>query len=401
MLTLQRKQVSQNSYAMKRLPNISLIIALVLSACNEPRLEIVTPPIILDDPELSLELDNVAKLISELPVGAEQFREVFDAVNSSTTNGYDEEYMFEDLLTNPGAGVGDKQTKAVGTYSRPLKELLKERLLKTTKSGSAQEVEDYLNKLLASDIQIYWPYSELWDGKTPPIVTFDPGDGASSSYGYEFVYSSDGVSVTDSILVDESLAQKRPVWVINRNDDSMYTPLKSLTDSPQYQQYLARAEASDNRRLTLTTFTMMQHYDSWFGGASEFFVKCAAVDDFHAETEEEMRQYSPQVTDFMIVVQRNQLKKTIPLKALILTNYTEQMESIALVITEDDGGEVTSWKCSGTVKIKSKSYGFDVEIPYRDRDDIVWRGQLHQKFFTDGPYSLSRFGGVMLGFSLN
>lgn len=125
------------------------------------------------------------------------------------------------------------------------------------------------------------------------------------------------------------------------------------------------------------------------------------MDDFRAQTEEEMREYTPQVTDFMISVKRNQLKKPIPLRAMLLSNYTEQMETIALVITEDDGGEVTSWKCSGVVKVKSKSYGFEVEIPYRDRDDIVWRGQLHQEFFTTGPYSLSRFGGVMLGFSLN
>lgn len=388
---------------MKRFFTFFSIIALAASSCNKPNLENEKLPITLDPPKLSLELGNVAKLISELPVGAEQFREVFDAVNSSTTNGYDEEYMFEDLLSNPGAGVGDQQTKSGSSYSRPIKDLLKERLLdvQATKGGSAQEVEEYLNNLLKSDIQIYWPYSELWDGKTTPIVTYDPGDGATSNYGYQFIYSSDGVSVTDSILVDEGVAQTRPVWVINRNDDSVYTPLKSLTESPEYKSYVAQAEDSEVRRLTLTTLTMMQHYDSWFGGASEFFVKCAAVDDFHAETEEEMREYSPKITDFMIVVQRNQLKKTIPLRALILTNYTEQMENMALVITEDDGGEVTSWKCSGSVKIKSKSYGFDVEIPYRDRDDIVWRGQLHQKFFTEGPYSMSRFGGVMLGFSLN
>ncbi|MBQ5582377.1 MAG: hypothetical protein IIU68_03390, partial [Bacteroidales bacterium] len=294
---------------MKRFFTFFSIIALAVSSCSKPNLENEKLPIMLNPPKLSMELGNVAKLISELPVGAEQFREVFDAVNSSTTNGYDEEYMFEDLLTNPGAGVGDQQTKSGSGYSRPIKDLLKERLLdvQATKGGSAQEVEEYLNNLLKSDIQIYWPYSELWDGKTTPIVTYDPGDGATSNYGYEFIYSSDGVSVTDSILVDEGVAQTRPVWVINRNDDSVYTPLKSLTESPEYKSYVAQAEDSEVRRLTLTTLTMMQHYDSWFGGASEFFVKCAAVDDFHAETEEEMREYSPKITDFMIVVQRNQL----------------------------------------------------------------------------------------------
>ena len=310
--------------------------------------------------------------------------------------------MFEDLLSNPGAGVGDQQTKSGSGYSRPIKDLLKERLLdvQATKDGSAQEVEEYLNNLLKSDIQIYWPYSELWDGKTTPIVTYDPGDGATSNYGYEFIYSSDGVSVTDSILVDEGVAQTRPVWVINRNDDSVYTPLKSLTESPEYKSYVAQAEDSEVRRLTLTTLTMMQHYDSWFGGASEFFVKCAAVDDFHAETEEEMREYSPKITDFMIVVQRNQLKKTIPLRALILTNYTEQMENMALVITEDDGGTRTSWDCTALVRVESKSYGVELKLPFSSRDDIVWRGQLASTWFERNNKQSAHFGDVDLTFEL-
>lgn len=389
-------------FTMKRFNLILPAIAVLVCACDKSSPEEL--PVELAVPELSLELGNVAKIISELPIEDEQLMEVFDAVNSSSGNGYDEEYMFEDLLTSPGAGVGDAQTKSGRKYSRPIKDLLRARLSETvsTKSGvSAEDVEIYLNKLLNSDIQIYWPYSELWDGKTRPLVTYDPGNGASSNYAYELIYDRGSISVTDSILVDESVAQSRPVWVINTNDDSSFTPLQAVTKSQEFSERYEDTENPEVRRLTLTTFTMLQHYDSWFGGASEFFVKCGAVDNFYAETEEEMRNYTPQVTDFMISVKRSQLNKTIPLRAILLSNYTEQMESIALVITEDDGGEVTSWKCSGVVKIKSKSYGFEIEIPYRDRDDIVWRGLLHQEFFKTGPYALSRFGGVMLGFSLN
>lgn len=254
-------------------------LAVFFVSCQDTGLEMEDPPrlpIELESPELSLDLANVAKLISELPIEEEQLMEVFEAVNASAGNGYDEEYMFEDLLTSPGAGVGDAHTKTSSrTYSKPLKDLLRERLNDacSTKSGmTAEDVENYLNQLLSSDIQIYWPYSELWDGKTKPLITFDPGNGASSNYAYEFVYDTGVAHVTDSIFVDETIAQSRPIWVINTNDDSSYIPLQTLTKSQEYQEQVALAESSGVRRLSLTTFAMMQHYDSWFGGASEFFI---------------------------------------------------------------------------------------------------------------------------------
>ena len=50
------------------------------------------------------------------------------------------------------------------------------------------------------------------------------------------------------------------------------------------------------------------------------------------------------------------------------------------MIVEDDGGTQTSWKCSATVKYNSKSYGFDLDLPLRTRDDIVWRGNLTRSY---------------------
>ncbi len=45
--------------------------------------------------------------------------------------------------------------------------------------------------------------------------------------------------------------------------------------------------------------------------------------------------------------------------------WTPQLEECVLLMIEDDGGKQTSWKASGLVKIKSKSYGFEVELPFR------------------------------------
>jgi hypothetical protein len=105
----------------------------------------------------------------------------------------------------------------------------------------------------------------------------------------------------------------------------------------------------------------------------------------------------------MLVLRRRQLGKKVPFSAILLSNYTDQMEKISFLVVEDDGGTTTSWKCSAVVKYNSKSYGFELEIPYKDRDDIVWRGQLTrnlmQPLFDNGVMT-RRFGDVEITFGL-
>ena len=338
------------------------------------------------------DLSSLARMFAALPIGLDQMEEVKDAASASIGNGYVEEYTMKQLIEAPGCGVGDNPTKA-GNYTRPLRDMIAEYLATETKAG-AKDVEEYLNALSQSDLQLYWPYSEDWDGEELPIITFDPGYGSDYNYGYKLGRDSNGFSVVDSVYVDEQIAREHPVWVINTNDDAGFTPLDLYTEAAQ------SSTKSGPRKLFLRSFTMLRHYDSWFRGGSEFFVKCGAVNGFHATTEAEMRLYYPSVTDFMVVVKRKQLGEEVPYNGIIMTDFTNQLENLAFLITEDDGGTQTSWKCSATVKIKSKSYGFECDIPYNEKDDIVWRGQLSASFFQEADYVSGRFGDVLISFVL-
>ena len=338
------------------------------------------------------DLSSLARMFAALPIGLDQMEEVKDAASASIGNGYDEEYTMKQLIEAPGCGVGDNPTKA-GNYTRPLRDMIAEYLATETKAG-AKDVEEYLNALSQSDLQLYWPYSEDWDGEELPIITFDPGYGSDYNYGYKLGRDSNGFSVVDSVYVDEQIAREHPVWVINTNDDAGFTPLDLYTEAVQ------TSTKSGPRKLFLRSFTMLRHYDSWFRGGSEFFVKCGAVNGFHATTEAEMRLYYPSVTDFMVVVKRKQLGEEVPYNGIIMTDFTNQLENLAFLITEDDGGTQTSWKCSATVKVKSKSYGFECDIPYNEKDDIVWRGQLSASFFQEADYVTGRFGDVLISFVL-
>lgn len=342
--------------------------------------------------KVTMSTREVARIIASLPIGDDQIGEVRDAAFGSIDNGYDEEYTMKKLFESPGCGVGSDGTKAI-TYPTPLRDLLSE-YFSSTKAGGGN-AEQCLEYLSSSDLQIYWPFSENWDGEEYPVVTFDPGDGAETNIGYRISRNNRGYHIADSVVVDEKYAAQHPVWVINSNVDSGYEPLLTY-DEPEPG---VRTSAY-SRKLILHDFKMLRNYDNWLQGGSEFRIMIGAVNGFNASTEAELNLYRPSVTDFMIVVKRSEKGVAKVFDSIVLTDFTNQMENLAFLITEDDGGSRTSWKCSATVKIKSRSYGFDVDFPINEKDDIVWRGQLSASFFQSEDYVCGRFGDVEVTFTL-
>lgn len=361
-----------------------------------------------NDEKPAVELSDIARLFSELEIGEEQIGEVFDAVSASAGNGYDEEYRMIELFASPGSGVGDLETKALPahSYKKPLRELLRESLeARATKSMSADE---YLDALEMSDIQIYWPYSENWDGTTYPVITFAPDDDSDVNIGWMLNEDRDVVEV----LVDEELAMERPVWVINRNDDGGCTTIEMMRKKdPDWGMpgggniiigtpTSTKAGSGGHKMLLLRDFTMLRNFDSWFAGASEFWIKMGSADGFRASTEAELKLYHPSITDFVVVIRRGQKSEAVKYNAVIVSDWTEQIDLCALLITEDDGGTMTSWSCNIVAKVASKSYGFEATIPYKEKDDIVWRGSVSRNFVEASSGMTSHFGDVNLVFEL-
>ncbi len=370
--------------------------AAILFGCE--KIEMVGGPVTSGTEAPSfVSLKDVAKLFSSLPIGTEQMTEVHDAALSSAENGYDEEYLMKDLFTAPGSGVGDQGTKA-GSYSRPLRDLLREAVKGTKASGDSGL--QWLDSLSVSDVQIYWPFSESWDGKTLPVVTYDPGDFATSNVGYAL--RADGTVQT--VMVDEQMAMERPVWVMSRNTDAEFKSLElRRREDPSWGNgggdIIVRPSSTSSedggiKTLLLRSFKTLRQYDNWFAGASEFFVKVGAVEDFMASTEAELRLYEPSITDFMIVVRRKQVGMDIPFNAILISEWTKNLKNCALMIIEDDGGTRTTWKSNAMVKVNSKSYGFEIEIPLYTHDDVVWRGSLTRNYIEKYSGSTGHFGDV-------
>ena len=405
-------------------------------------------PIPLDDGSGSEEdihvgpaLSEIASLLAELPLDEGHVGEVHDAVSSSSDNGYDEEYTMSDLFSVPGSGVGDSRlsTKSARQYGHPVSELIREHLMSKMQTRSAvgntvfsgeEDVDSYLETLASSDIQIYWPFSEKWDADSGlPVITFDPEDESTSNIGYRITRLEDGTHDVDTVIVTEEMAETCPVWVVNRNTDDGYLTLDIIRElypdridgggviiRPAYAKSEAEtgikseAEAGIKsetktgeepvKTLILKDFVMNRNYDPWFAGASEFFVKCGSVENFTASTEAELQLYSPSITDFMIVVKRSQVGKPQPFNAVLISDWTQQVDNCAFMIIEDDGGRQTSWECTALVRIASKSYGIEIDLPFRTRDDIVWRGSLSSRYLDAHSNVPENFGDVTVTFEI-
>ena len=344
-------------------------------------------------------LEEVARLLSAVPLGEAQLGEVRDAVSASSDNGYDSEYTMRDLFESPGAGVGSEPGTRVEAYPTPLRDLLAAEVRRQYGTRSL-DAEGFLDALSSSDVQIYWPYAEDFEAAGQPVITFDPGDNSVRNIGY--LRKEDGSM--EELIVDEETAMTRPVWVVNCNTDAGYKSLEMLRrEDPDWGQgggdiiVSTRASKKDDfKTLVLSSFQSNRQFDTWFCGGSEIWVKCGAVEDFTATTEAELQLYNPSITDFLIVIRRNQVGTKIPFNAVLVSEWTGMLDNCAFMMVEDDGGSRTTWKCSAMVKYNSKSYGFEIEIPLHTRDDIIWRGALTRTYIERNSGYIGHFGDVDL-----
>jgi hypothetical protein len=100
------------------------------------------------------------------------------------------------------------------------------------------------------------------------------------------------------------------------------------------------------------------------------------------------------------VVKRKYVGQPQPFNAVLVPEWNPQMTHCAFMITEDDGGTRTEWKCTALVRIASKSYGVEMNLPFNTRDDIVWRGHLTNRWIEANDNITSNFGDVSLTFEL-
>ncbi|MDR0749833.1 MAG: hypothetical protein LBF62_09715 [Tannerellaceae bacterium] len=234
--------------------------------------------------DADIKLQTTARLLSGI-VNADVAKEIKRGVEKSLSYGLDEEVRFIEIIQPQNAKVNKFSGANLLTGN------LKETICNIGKSSLASvpftgnDMESFLCK---GDVQIYWPYSENWDGKEIPVITYGRYDGedddVSDVVAYRRTKDSFGKEKIESLIVNEEYAKKHPVWVINRNNIP-YSDLPDFNDNMFEKNgvwfYSEKANAVSSSEVSLrasssaSVFKLVsvkctKQYDSWIAGGSEF-----------------------------------------------------------------------------------------------------------------------------------
>lgn len=367
------------------------VLSLGLYACSssdEPMALQSSPQ--TSDNNVSEDSENIARLMASIPLNKGIMNEVFSATQNGLENGIEESYYFADMLSESSAKSASRasSTSQESILGRELRSLL-------NKSRSGNQVD--IDLLQNGDYQIYWPYSEDWDGKTQPIITFVPKD-ENQLWNYGYRQTDDGI---ETIIVDEEFMESNPVWIINKADLSYdelpnfnnnefvkngisYCPRKTVSNHESTaQSKLTRTAGTPVYTVYLGKLMSSKNYDSVWNGGSEFAIQMGAVEHMQITSSDQLRIASPEVTYLRVTRSRKDIKKKrwAELSSAVLSSDWYPNENNAgFCIYEEDQGGTKYWDMSLSIKIKGTDYPLSLKMPYGSGDDLVYKTVYSKNF---------------------
>lgn len=244
-----------------------------------------------------------------------------------------------------------------------------------------------LEKIIINDfIQIYWPYSENWDGKSAPIIVFAPED-LTDQYAVGYKICKDGNDL-ETAIVDEKFCTQNPVWIINENATSYedlpylirgeriskngilyggYTPhinldsIKYETEEPIMTLKLGKVKATVN-------------HDTWIAGGSEYCFKFCSLSNARLTCEADTSKCSQVLSKTKVYFKRKEISQEVvkELNAVAVSDWPSNLKNVVLkVVEEDPGKQNKKFEAELSVTWKSKTFGFNVSLPYGNNDDDI------------------------------
>lgn len=241
-------------------------------------------------------------------------------------------------------------------------------------------------------LQLYWPYSEDWDGKTTPVVAYAPKS-LSTLNTEGFIYVNGNFK---TVTVDEAYCMTHPVWIITESE-TPYSLLPNLAhgevvspDGTLYSTNIDTTVASPTVVISpdslicsesgiITTMYLgyvraEKQHDSLFAGGSEFMFKIAYLKNGTLTCEADTSKCIPDLSKTKISFTRKDIRKKRQkdLKSIAVSSWPKNIENIVMTLIEEDGGsEKEKFESSITLTWRDKKYGIDVSIPYCYLDDFL------------------------------
>lgn len=123
---------------------------------------------------------------------------------------------------------------------------------------------------LLETVQIYWPYSENWDGKTIPVITWI-GERYGEFYNYAYYYDNGALKQT---IVDDIYMQHNPVWVINlsKYPHSCFPKIVSTTRGVNFESIENNLQVDANGMIMQFLIPKYSDDGSTSGSSSSIYI---------------------------------------------------------------------------------------------------------------------------------
>jgi hypothetical protein len=202
-------------------------------------------------------LNSIALTVVNIADSKEIFNEIHSAVSISLNTGLDEQYRFKDILYPTESKIPSLKSSAINFGTKFKDAIRKDKL----KSSSPENIEAFI---ISEDVQIYWPYSEEWDGFTEPVITFDPIVDIDENIGFKRIVQPDGSIGIDTVIVTDDYAFHNPVWIINfcESDEA---EIENAVKSAQL-----KSSSSVHQLSVGWVKNNKHHYDNIFQGGDEY-----------------------------------------------------------------------------------------------------------------------------------
>lgn len=345
-------------------------------------------------------LQQIAVLTKQFLANPDAVLEVKKGVEVSLSYGLDESFRLRDILS-PQNSKFKRQTTA-SQFSTTLKSKLIEA---ETSNGM-----DLLDFAMNNNVEIYWPYSENWDGVEMPTITFNPGTDQLSNEGYKY---SSGV-LQQIVIVDEEYAINHPVWIItiDQTDYSLYPNFASRkfriagTNYWSTEIIYKRYEDFDDPNVytvSLGSFMSEKQHDVWWNGGSDYVIQFGSPVNMIPRSEYDLTISHPEIAYFRISRTRKQIrnKEWVDVNIPLIGNWAKPINFCGLMIHEDDGGDEKKAEFDLGVTIADKFYGIKLLMPFKVRDRMITRNVYDRKYIfstnnhlPDGSWTVQYSDGV-------
>ncbi|MDE5585068.1 MAG: hypothetical protein K2I92_01865 [Muribaculaceae bacterium] len=310
------------------------------------------------------------------------------AVKRSLSMGLDEIYYLKEYASlSPSSNkVFQEEPSEV---SRKFRLDFQKSNLEYNSENSTQTTQQAVNLFNHERLEIYWPYSDNWDGVTTPVVAYAPKS-LSALHTIGYIYTKMGVPT--QVRVDEAYCQQHPVWLITESetpysllpnfakgetvssDGIYYSPCSGSSFSPTVPiDSIRMTDITTIITLRLGTVRSEKNHDSWIAGGSEYLFSFASLDNANLRNEADTVNCSRTICKTKISFTRKEIDKktTKELKSVVVSDWQKNLDNIAMTLVEEDpgGSKKEPYEAKLTVTYKGQTYGFDISIPRTNLDD--------------------------------